>query len=320
MNPPLPSLLPVSAVIPTIHRPQALARTLKSLQSQDALPAELIVVDASNEETNKYLLEFFTREMPGLTRFVHLNASEKGAATQRIQGLSVATQSTILFLDDDVIFEPGCLSRMWSALNSSPDIGGASAMITNQRYHPPGLLSSYVFHVMGGHGPDFAGQVFGPAVNLLPEDRETLPEIVPMEWLNTTCTLYRKEALPDPPFSSYFTGYSLMEDVTLSIIVSRKWRLVNARTARIYHDSQPGAHKNDVSDLSAMETVNRNYVMTKIMGHDSTRDYLKQLALELFSLFSSLQSYSGIRTLPAQLVGRWRGWQKILQKHGGSRE
>jgi len=57
--------------------------------------------------------------------------------------------------------------------------------------------------------------------------------------------MYRREAIPSPPFPEHFSGYSMMEDLTLSLVVGRKWKLANARTARIYHDSQPGTHKSN---------------------------------------------------------------------------
>src|SRR5204863_9646194 len=129
--------------------------------------------------------------------------------------------------------------------------GGVSALIVNQKYHPPGAISRAVFTLMHGRSErTFAGRVIGPGINLLPEDREDLPEIVPVEWLNTTCTIYRRVALPSPPFDSVFTGYSMMEDLTLSLRVGQKWKLANARTARIFHDSQPGPHKSCATELA----------------------------------------------------------------------
>jgi hypothetical protein len=150
----------------------------------------------------------------------------------------------------------------------------------------------------------YAGRVLGPAVNLLPEDRDELPEVVPVEWLNTTCTLYRREVLPDPPFPSHFRGYSLMEDVALSLTVGKRWKLANARTARIFHDSQPGTHKSDPALLAEMQLVNRHFVMTRILGRDRFSDYLKLVLFEFYSLASSLQSGSGRATLVRALRGR----------------
>ena len=62
------------------------------------------------------------------------------------------------------------------------------------------------------------------------------------------------------------TGYSLMEDVTLSLRVGRKWKLANVREARIFHDSQPGQHKSDLRVLAKMEIINRHYVVRNILG------------------------------------------------------
>src|SRR4029077_19457523 len=108
----------------------------------------------------------------------------------------------------------------------------------------PGRVSRLVFRLMGERREaSYAGKGLGPAGNLLPENRDDLPEMVPVQWLNTTCTMYRREALPEPPFPTNFTGYSLMEDLALSLQVGKSWRLMNARTARVFHDSQPGDHK-----------------------------------------------------------------------------
>ena len=104
------------------------------------------------------------------------------------------------------------------------------------------------------------------------------------EWLNTTCTLYRREALPQPPFPSNFTGYSLMEDLALSLTVGKHWKLANARTARIYHDSQSGSTRTMSVAVSGMELVNRHYVMTQGHARRGVRDYAKLALWELFQL------------------------------------
>lgn len=308
-----PGALPVSAVIPTRQRAQVLSRTLASLLAQGVLPAELIVVDASDDTATKLAVAAFGAQVGGDCKVCCLRADVCGAASQRNQGVVVATQPVIWFLDDDILFEPDCVSRLWAAFKSAEDIGGANAMITNQRYQSPGRVSRLMFQLMAGaRRESYAGCILGPAINLLPEDREHMPDIVPVEWLNTTCTLYRRELLPDPPFTSHFTGYSMMEDATLSLLVGRKARLVNARTARIFHDSQPGAHKSDAVEMASMELVNRHYVMTEILGRKSWMDHLKLFIWQSFGLLSSLRHAAGWRALPDQLLGRWRGWRQII--------
>jgi hypothetical protein len=154
----------------------------------------------------------------------------------------------------------------------------------------------------------------GPAVNLLPQDREDLPEAVPVDWLNTTCALYRREALPDQPFPDHFKGYSMMEDLTLSLTVGRCWKLANARTARIYHDSQPGEHKSDPGLVAQMELLNRHYVMTKVLGRSRFSDYLKLGLFELFSLVSILKAPAGRMVFGPTLRGKGRACWLIVPK------
>ena len=158
--------------------------------------------------------------------------------------------------------------------------------------------------------------MIGPAVNLLPEDRADLPEIVAVDWLNTTCTMYRREALPNPPFPSHFTGYSLMEDLALSLTVGKRWKLANARRARIFHDSQPADYKTDIQSRSCMELVNRHFVMTRVMGKSSVLSYFALFLWELFSIASTLSSREGGKSLIYILRGKWNGLRQIVSRGG----
>jgi glycosyltransferase involved in cell wall biosynthesis len=307
-------VVPISAIMPTRNRPDVLRRTLQSLRAQDLVPAELIIVDASDDDRTKVAIDDFLRhEVSPRFRMVREVAKERGAAIQRNQGWSRASQSVIWFFDDDVLFESNCLARLWAALQSDVGLGGVSAMITNQRYQQPGRISRFMFRLMAGRTQrSYAGQVLGPAVNLLPEDRDDLPEVVPVQWLNTTCTMYRREALPEPPFPAGFTGYSLMEDLALSLTVGSRWKLANVRTARVYHDSQPGEHKDDIVALSRMELVNRHHVMTKVMERCRSRDYAKLTLWELFQLTNCALRERGRRRFWLELRGKRLGICDIL--------
>jgi GT2 family glycosyltransferase len=186
-------------------------------------------------------------------------------------------------------------------------------MIINQQYQTPGAISRFMFTLMHGRAEEtFAGKVIGPAINLLPEDRDDLPEVVPVEWLNLGCTIYRRVALPNPPFDPYFTGYSLMEDLTLSLkVAQRGWKLANVRTARIFHDSQPGEHKSDTAKVAAMELRNRYYVMTKILRKTGFLDHLRLAIWELFSIASGCASREGRKNLRSVLAGKWKAVRKL---------
>ncbi len=301
--------VPASAIVPTRDRANALARALRSLGEQGALPAELIVVDASCDDSTRKVMSTFAAQVQAQgCRVLWEPAKQSGAAAQRNQGACLATQPVICFFDDDILFGPDCLARLWSALQSDPRLGGVNAMITNQLYRPPRPVSRWMFRMMAGRAQaSYAGRVLGPAVNLLPEDRNDLPDVVPVEWLNLGCTLYRREALPDPIFAGHFTGYSLMEDLTLSLAVGKTWKLANVRTARIYHDSRPGAHKDEPVARSRMELVNRHHVMTQVLSRRRPADYARLALWECFQLaICAIQKRAGPafwRVLQGKLLG-----------------
>ncbi len=279
-------------------------------------PADIIIIDGSDPGT---------KDEPGAleglrSRMSRTSADVIGATRPETAGVRQSSQPFILFMDDDVILEDGCLRNLWNAMVSDTEIGGLSAMISNQMYCEPGLVSRFIFMLMSGQNlKSFAGKVIGPALNLLPEDRPDLPEVVPVDWLNLGCTLYRKEALPFPMFDSVFQGYSVMEDLTLSLKVSQRgWKLANARCARIYHDSQPGDHKRDDVLLNRMELVNRHYVMTRILRRTSTIDYVKLATLEVFSLSSSLYSTRSFRRFWEALKGKKLAVVDLIRGSAGS--
>ncbi len=277
---------PVAGIVPTIDRADVLARTLTSLQAQDLYPQELIVVDASCDTRSRKLIDYCAPNFAARDcRLIWQRAVVRGAAAQRNEGVAATRQPFIWFFDDDILFEPQCVPRLWAALQSDPKLGGVSAMIVNQRYQPPGRVSRFMFRVMAGRTEaSYAGRVLGPAINLLPEDRDDLPDVVPVEWLNAGCTLYRREALPDPVFPAHFVGYSLGEDLALSLLVGRRWKLANARTARIIHDSQPGVHKDNPVASSRMAVVNRHSIMVNVLGRRSVIDHVKFAFWELFQI------------------------------------
>jgi glycosyltransferase involved in cell wall biosynthesis len=310
-------LLPISIIIPTRNRALPFTRTLASLAQQGAHAREIVVVDGSDDGKTK---EVCSQGIEGLkSQIFYYRATIVGAASQRNQAFAYSTQDFIWLLDDDVFLEENCLVRLWNALESNPRLGGVNAMITNQQYLPPGPFSRRLFCFLHGSALEsYAGKCIGPAMNLLPEDRDDLPEVVPVEWLNTTCTLYRRVALPNPPFQSNFVGYSLMEDVTLSLTVGKEWKLANVRSARIFHDSQPGDHKNDPAVLAKMSLVNRHFVMTQLLHRHTFNDYLKLTILQLFDIAASLQKPKGWLELPAVLLGKLSAVAEIMTTKSNS--
>jgi hypothetical protein len=154
-------------------------------------------------------------------------------------------------------------------------------------------------------------------VNLLPEDADDLPDVVAVDWLNTTCTMYRREALPDRPFDAMFSGYFMLEDLAFSLRVGRQWKLANVRTARIVHDSQPSAEKSDLAAMASMELINRHYVMTQVLGRRALKDYARLLLWEAFQVGASTASARNGRALWAQCRGKIDACRRVRHSFNG---
>ena len=302
--------LPISAIIPTADRPDALATCLATLSQQTTPPVEIVVADASASDDTR---AFCAGTTVAGARVQYLRASSRGAAVQRSEGLDRASQPFVLFVDDDVELEVDCVARLWAAIQSDTRVGGVSSMLVNQRYRPPGPLNRWVYRIAAGERVPFpAGRCLGPAVTVFPSDRDDLPEINPVEWLNTTCTLYRRSALPSPLFPAHFHGYSLGEDVHLSLSVGKRWRLVNARTARVFHRSRSGPHKPGPRAMAAMSTVNRHYLMTRTLGRTAAADYARFTLVELADIVGSFRTVEGVRRLPSIVAGKLDAVARIV--------
>jgi GT2 family glycosyltransferase len=285
-----------------------LHQTLACLQAQNAQPAEVLVVDASDvfRQCRDFAPDF-------LGRLQHQAAGQRGAASQRNEGFLKSSQPYVLFLDDDMRPAADCLRRMWEAIQAGPDTGGVGALVVNECYHPPGRFSRWLFAWLNrGRSDSYAGRCLGPGITTLPEDRKDLPPVVPVDWLPTGMVLYRREALPSPPFDDIFRDASLCEDLALSLRVGRRWRLLNARTAQVFHDESEIRERPDWSRLSEMDVVNHHYIHRQILGQ---RDWLSELqfwVVHLVLLPATLFQESGLRRYPQLLWGRIKALIKIM--------
>ncbi|MBI2998980.1 MAG: glycosyltransferase family 2 protein [Deltaproteobacteria bacterium] len=179
------AILPVSAVIATADRADALAKCIETVIAQDARLKEIVVVDASEGGETKAVCEGYTdllksgnSDVGGKclhAEVVYLRAQARGAATQRNQGVAAVSQPFILFMDDDVELQQGCLAKLWEAMMSDGTVGGVSSMIINQKYANPGRVTRFLYRLVSGERHDnFAGRCLGPAFTVLPEDLHSL--------------------------------------------------------------------------------------------------------------------------------------------------
>src|SRR5262249_12174301 len=115
--------LTLSVVICTKDRPELLAACLESLEGQTRRPQEIAIIDASAKPARD-ATDRLARSMPDCR--VALIGSVPGLPRQRNIGARATTGSVVVYLDDDVVLEPGYLAAIARTFEDdcSGQIGG----------------------------------------------------------------------------------------------------------------------------------------------------------------------------------------------------
>lgn len=141
----------VAVIVPTLRRPDSLARALASLQAQAGVGdrlAEIIVVD--NDPTGSAEATVKSAQGAFPCRYVH--APVPGVATARNAGLKATEAPLIAFLDDDEAASTGWLKALIEAQAAT----GADVVFGPiQGRAPDGAdwLRPYLEHFFGREGP-----------------------------------------------------------------------------------------------------------------------------------------------------------------------
>ena len=246
-----PRPVTLSVVICTKDRPQLLATCLESLESQTRRPEEIVVVDASATPARD-VADRLAQNMPGCR--VALRSSVPGLPRQRNLGARATTGSVVVYLDDDVVLDPGYLAAVARVYEDdcTGKIGGVGGAQVPDPTPREGfcrrvacrlfLLDTYGRGVLKRSGrPDHA---FSPRSRM------------EVELLSGCNMAYRREVIEALRFDERLDGYALGEDLQFSYRVSRCWKLVLTPDARLHH-RHAGGGRPMRDDYQAMAVFNR---------------------------------------------------------------
>ncbi|MDO8282178.1 MAG: glycosyltransferase [Thermodesulfovibrionia bacterium] len=214
-------------IVPTKDRPFELERLFRSIQSQNILPAQIIIVDGG-EPGIKWLADKYSD-----LKIDYLQVLPPGLTRQRNAGLKRVGDDIdlIAFLDDDIVLEPGCLENMldfWTGAND--DTGGAGFNIID---HPPTgkpRWLEFLFSLYLKNKPAGALLKTGRNMPYCPASATT-----ETQWLCGGATVWRKEIFSEFDYDEWFAGYGIVEDVDFSYRVSRKYKLFVAADSQVRH-------------------------------------------------------------------------------------
>lgn len=228
----------VTVIIPTKNRASDLVIAVRSVLEQTVGPAQLVIVDQSNDETS---FKKVTSELAGVTR-VRLDyirdTSITGLTAARNCAIEHAVGDIWLFLDDDVILEPEFIERLLEAYADHPDAGGISGIITNYR---PAPLAERLWPAIFARGPfhDERQPIYWAAEKL----RTHKP--IPVRKCNGGAMSFRASAVRGLRFDWNLTGGCLAEDVDFSWRVPAGTALLIAPRARLVHNRSPVGRASD---------------------------------------------------------------------------
>lgn len=256
-------------VIATLDRVPTLLRVLDCLDRQTIPPDEVILCVAGSVTALEEAMAARTSRVP-----VRILRSEvKSSARQRNQGAESATGEVLAFLDDDIEFENDLFERVLERfVDLPPDVmGGLSPRIANQGRNRPGRLTRAYYRIQAGYAhADYGGRLFGAAINCFPLFDEGGPELVPVEWLPSTCLFLWAKHFRRHPFPE-FEGYSFAEDVHLTARIAQEAPIYFLREPSILHHSQSSEFKKDAAALAAGKLHNMAVIARDVMKLPSYR-------------------------------------------------
>ena len=290
-----------SIVIATFERPSELRVTLDSIAAQTRLPARVIIVDASKDGQSRDVADEFSNRLP----LVYERAIQPSSAVQRNQGAEHIETPLIAFLDDDVFVFPETFATICECFDrdSESRIGGIAARIAGLQHRTPRGLLWWFYRLQAGYShPDFGGKLFGAGINCLPTYAENNPELIPSDWLNSTCVFYRTGLFRAEKFPQ-FEGYSFMEDVHLSARIGRTHGLFFHRTAMFEHRDATSTFKRNARELARMRVRHRRVVARNIIGLREPALTFKMFLLRLFVSANLLRTRHP--SWRQELLGTW---------------
>ncbi len=239
-------------IICTRNRPAELARCLSSVLEQARLPTSTTIVDSSDDDETKRVVDDFATQWPPEHAITYLR-SDPGTAHQRAVGVRATREAIVHFVDDDTVLEPGYLEGIVATFDADTreSIGGVGGFVTDQPEHRFGRVDEWL-----GLDSRHEGSVLPSGRNVRVYTEPT--HDIDVDWLSGCAMSFRRSALDrEPPSDTYDTPvFRNGEDIELSYRVRQHARLVVTPRARLSHRESPIGRRR-AGELTTLELVSR---------------------------------------------------------------
>lgn len=249
-------MLPLSIIIPTKDRPYFLEKTISNLINNNKFFFnEILVVDSSSKKYKKKIIQICKNKK------IKLFFSLPSISRQRNIGIKKVKKKNkyIMFLDDDLQFNKNSFRVMRKKINILNDKYCGLAFNISKKDNLSFLnkiKNSLIIKNLGLYHPE-PGKILSSGwhskMTFIKKDTD-------VEWISTQAVIFLKEKLENIRFDEFFSDYSYLEDLDLSINVRKYGKL------KVIHDAQ----YNDINEIERSgyrfgkkEIINKFYLVSK---------------------------------------------------------
>jgi GT2 family glycosyltransferase len=237
-------------IICTRNRPHDVARCLDSVAAQTHVPVCTTIVDSSDDDATKHVVEAYARNWPAGHALDYLH-SEPGLVHQRAVGFAATNNPVVHYIDDDTVLERGYIEGILTAFanDARDEIGGVGGFITNQPEHRLRRIDEVLQLDSRREGVVLPS---GRNVRVYTEPAHDID----VDWVPGCAMSYRRHVLDAVPFDERVGRDRNGEDVQLSYRVRQRWRLVITPKARLAH-LESAVERRSIEKLTTVELISR---------------------------------------------------------------
>lgn len=278
------TLAACSLVVATRGRAGRVHDLLGKLAALDDAPAEVVIVDGSDDDETDQSLRRLARSRPLPYTMTYVR-SPAGLTRQRNVGVDVSAGEYLFFLDDDCVPQRGYFRALREVLRApeNQDAGAVCGAIVNEINRP--LSWRWKIRIALGLVPRGESGKYYPTATSLPRSME-LPfsGVRPIEVLPGGASAYRREVFTRQRFSEFFQGYAQGEDVEMSRRIAREWALLQCGDAHVVHDHAETGRPLGFG-RGRMTVRNRTFIWRRHNPDVGLADRLRYWCDHLFSAF-----------------------------------
>ena len=219
-------------IIATWNRHDYLVEAVRSLVRQTVLPAELCIVDSSDETPARAEIEELCAAAGIRLDYVH--PAPRGLTIQRNIGIDRTTGDPVFLIDDDVVLAEDVHEEILAEFGRwGPELGG----VRGAPVFPPDPGRATIlwrkFFGMGGWWPEGSGRV---RAGFFVEGVASSESVRRVEHFNGWFMSFRREVFEHERFDENLAGYAFKEDADFTYRVSKRgYVLVQTPKAKIHH-------------------------------------------------------------------------------------